>query len=126
MSDLGYVARRRWAHALISRSPAPPPSYGSLEWQRLPEGHPAKVASAVIAAECWARAGDTLAEDLAAELESLRHAHKRLEDAEFVARRDAHRRSWRGGRYHPTEAEVAADMAAREAEWIEWTRGEAS
>lgn len=126
MSDLGYLARRRWAHALISRSTGPVPSYGSLEWQRLPEGHPAKVAAAVVAAECWARQGDTLAEDLAAELDVMRRAHKQLDDAEYVARRDAHRRAWRDGRYHPTEAEIAADMAAREAEWVRWTRGEAS
>ncbi|MEV2274346.1 hypothetical protein AB0I72_02055 [Nocardiopsis sp. NPDC049922] len=56
--------RREWARRLIRRgnTPAnPPPAYGSAAWCALPESHPAKIASVVLAAESWAWGNDVLA-----------------------------------------------------------------
>jgi hypothetical protein len=80
---------------MIHRCTTPPPQYGSEEWLNLPEGDFRKIAGVVNAAECWARDGDNLAENLRAEVEALRAAHKANDDAEYVARRDAHRQEWK-------------------------------
>lgn len=109
--------RRRWAYGLISRAQTPPARYGSPEWLALPDG-PEKIASVVIAAEAWASAGDTLEETLRAQLDAERQAHKRAEDAEYVARRDAWKADWLpsgGFRTDPTEG----DRIEREfREWV--------
>jgi hypothetical protein len=48
----------------------------------------------VRAAECWAQAGDELADDLRRELDDRRTAHKAAEDADYQARAKAHRIEW--------------------------------
>lgn len=68
--------RRAWAYALISRCQTPPAAYGSEAWLALPDG-PEKVAAVVIAAEAWALAGDTLEDDLRAELQFAQEAEDR-------------------------------------------------
>jgi len=93
MSDMD--ARRRWARRLIARCEGKPPTYGTGEWLALPEGDGRKVAAVVLAAESWAAEGDELETRLRAEVEAMRLAHKRLEDEEYAARRDAHRSQWR-------------------------------
>ncbi len=85
------MARRAWAYRLISRVATPPPLYGSAKWLALPDGDHAKVAAVVISAECWARGADELCDSLAAEIDAARAAHKKLDDAEYVARAEAHR-----------------------------------
>ena len=89
-----------WARGLITRAASPVPIYGSSEWLALPDG-PAKVAAVVVAAESWARDGDTLIERLEAEVASEREAFKAAEDAAYVARRDAWRREWGSRDYRP-------------------------
>lgn len=113
-------SRRAWAYGMIRRAQTPPPRYGSPEWHALPDG-PEKVAAVVIAAEAWASAGDTLEETLRAQVEAERAAHKRAEDAEYVARRDSWRESWTGHGFRPDPTE--GDRIEREfREWVE--RGE--
>lgn len=91
------AARRRWAAGMIGKAAGLEiPEYGSPQWLALPEGNLAKVASVIRAAECWARAGDELEADLRAEVEEARKAHKRHEDAEYVAGIASHREKWRG------------------------------
>lgn len=109
-------ARVSWAARLIGAAMKPIPRYGSPEWLALPEGSPAKVAAVVVAAECWARDADELEERLRAEVELSRAAHKADEDAEYVARRDAHRESWTGRGFRP-EPGLQDEIAA---EWAEW------
>ncbi len=93
--DRGRVAhRRRWAYGLISRSPNPPPAYGSADWLALPEGSVTKVASCVIAAETWAQGGDTLVDDLRRDVDNARRSFKKIEDEEYRQRADDHRRAW--------------------------------
>ncbi len=89
-------ARKRWARRMITRPGTPVPTYGTPEWLALPEGDVAKVAAVVRAAECWATEGDELEERLRSEVEALRVAHKRDDDADYLARRDAHRAEWSG------------------------------
>ncbi len=88
------AARRSWAYRLLRRCTEPPPVYGSVQWLTLPEGSPAKVGAVVRAAECWAQAGDNLADDLRCELDARRQADKALDDAEYVERHNAHRAEW--------------------------------
>jgi len=83
--------RRRWAYALIKRSSSPPPTYGSVEWLALVEGSAEKVAGVVVAAECWAQAGDDLEPDLRRLVEQSRHEHRAREDENYAARAHAHR-----------------------------------
>jgi hypothetical protein len=53
--------RRYWARRMIDKAHgAEIPTYGSPEWACLPEDDARWVAAVVIAAESWARAGDTL------------------------------------------------------------------
>lgn len=49
------------------------------------------MAAVVVAAEAWATDGDDLEGRLRAEIDAGREAAKRAEDAEYQARRDAHR-----------------------------------
>ena len=42
-----------WAQQLIENANAPIPQYGSPEWAALPDDSRVKVASTVVAAECW-------------------------------------------------------------------------
>lgn len=104
------TARRRWAAGMIAKAAGLGiPTYGSPEWLALPEGNLAKVAAVVRAAECHARAGDELEDQLRAEVEELRRAHKRNEDAEYAAGIATHREKWkglsvvRGGAYSQTD-----------------------
>jgi len=83
--------RRRWAYELIKRASSPPPTYGSAAWFMLPEGSAERIASVVVAAENWARSGDTLVPDLAAQVENARAAHKQVEAESYVERAEAHR-----------------------------------
>lgn len=88
-------ARERWAQRMLAAAERPLPRYGSPEWLALPEGDRRKVAAVIVAAECWARESDQLEERLRVEVEFSRIAHKLIEDAEYVARRDAHRAEWK-------------------------------
>jgi hypothetical protein len=88
-------ARRRWAEWMMIQAGGPVPRYGSPEWLALPEGDRRKVAAVIVAAECWAREADELEDRLRVEIEFSRIAHKLIEDAEYVARRDAHRAEWK-------------------------------
>lgn len=94
-TDRRMMARRSWAYAMVSRCTSPPPIYGSPEWMALTDGDVRKVAAVVNAAECWARQGDELEENLRAEVAALRAAHKANDDADYVARREQHRREWK-------------------------------
>jgi len=105
--------RRAWSRQMIGRAAGLEiPVYGSSEWFALPEGHQAKVAAVVRAAECWARSGDDLADDIARELEATRRIHKRLEDEEYQARAAEHRERWA----HLTVVPDALDRLAGRAE----------
>lgn len=115
----GIYRRRAWAHELISRCDKPPATYGSPEWQALPDG-PEKVAAVVVAAECWALDGDKLEERLRAEVEALRKGHKAADDAEYVARREAHAVDWTGASFRP-DPYLAQDL---DREWREWSGGD--
>jgi hypothetical protein len=103
------VTRQEWARHLIDAAPDAP-SYGSPEWLALPEGHPAKVAAVVRAAECWAVDGDDLERRLRVEVLALSRANKQAEDAEYVTRMRA------GHDRRPDTAEI-------ETEFWEWVRG---
>ena len=72
------------------------PAYGSREWLALPEESPLRWCGVLLAAECWARAGDELEESSRAEVELAARAHKADEDADYLARRDAHRAEFGG------------------------------
>lgn len=104
-------ARREWAQRFIDRAPNPP-AYNSPEFLALPEGHPAKIAAVVVAAECWAVGGDNLEADLRIEVMALSRANKRAEDEEYAAQISAPMRSM------PDPAEI-------EAEYWDWIRGAA-
>jgi hypothetical protein len=93
-TDRTVLQRRRWALGLIGRAPSPCPHYGSPEWLALPDGDPRKVGAVVVAAECWAQYGDTLEDDLRAELDAAWRAHKNAEDSDYQARAAAHREHW--------------------------------
>lgn len=97
-------ARRRWAYVMVSRCSEPPPAYGSAEFLALPDGDLRKVAAVIRAAENWATDGDNLEENLRVEIETARAAHKALDDAEYVARRDAHRAASEATSYRPHPA----------------------
>lgn len=88
-------ARRRWAERMLIQAGTPVPRYGSPEWLALPEGDRRKVAAVIVAAECWAREADEIEDRLRVEIEFSRIAHKLIDDAEYVARRDAHRAEWK-------------------------------
>ena len=122
--DLCAQARARWAYRMVERCSTPPPAYGSAEWLQLPENDLRRIAAVVIAAEAWASSGDCLEETLRAQVEAERHAHKRAEDADYCARRDAHRENW-----DATAARFLPDPDAGdriEAEFRNWLAGGAA
>jgi hypothetical protein len=93
---MSAAARRHWAEQMMRRATGTTvPTYGSPEWLALSEGDVRKVAAVVRAAESWAREGDDLEESLRVEVLQMQQAHKALEDAEYVARAQAHREEWR-------------------------------
>lgn len=116
------TSRRRWAYRMLRACPEPPPTYGSPEWLALPEGSAAKVGAVVRAAECWAADGDQLEARLRLELDLARQAAKAAEDADWIARRDAHREDWTGNGFRQ-DPRIAAEI---DAEWAEWMRGESA
>jgi len=83
-----------WATALIRAAGGRVPEYGSPEWHALPEDSPARVASCVIAAECWRQYTDPeeTARRLAAEVAELRYQQECYEaqvaEEEWQAVRD--------------------------------------
>lgn len=97
--------RRVWAYALVSRCPAPPPAYGSIEWLALPDG-PEKVAAVVLAAEKFAIDWE---------------AQKAAEDAVFRDAIELHKRGWSGTGFRP-DPTIAAEI---DREWREWVGGAA-
>lgn len=103
-------ARREWAQRFIDRAPNPP-KYGSPEFLALPDGHPAKISSVIVAGESWARDGEELEERLRHEVLALSRANKQAEDAEYVAQMGA------GYDRRPDGNEL-------EAEFWEWVRGD--
>lgn len=86
--------RKAWARTYIQRGKGSP-MYGTPEWLALPDDHPGKVAACVRAAECWATEGDEYEGRIEHELDALALAHKRIDDAEFVAAGEAHAHRWR-------------------------------
>ena len=84
--------------------PHPASGLDDPEWLALPEG-PAKVAAVVRAAECWATEGDE-AGGAAADGGSRcpGSPFKQLDDAEYVARRDAWRQEYEQRGYAPRPA----------------------
>jgi hypothetical protein len=106
--------RRRWAQSLIRRADAATPGYGSAAWLALADGDHAKIAAVVIAAECWARDGDDLADRLADEVRRGFENHKRLDDEEYRERAEAHRRTWR------RENAITETVARRQKQRREW------
>ncbi len=94
------------------RATTPAPLYGSAEWCALRDNDPRKVASCVTAAECWAQAGDSLVDDLRAEVEAARKAHKVTEDADYQARAKAHRDESRNLSFGKSFAERRAEQLA--------------
>lgn len=110
------VARRRrdWARRMRTLAAGPIPSYGSETWLALPEGDGRKVAAVVIAAECWAYGGDELEQRLRAEVAAASVAHKRAEDADYRARRDAHRAEWEPVTRRLAETPIRSTLPARD------------
>jgi hypothetical protein len=89
--------RRYWARRMIDKAHgAGIPTYGSPEWACLPEDDARWVAAVVIAAESWARAGDTLEDDLRREVADLRAAYLADEDEDYRRRAAEHRARWGG------------------------------
>lgn len=91
MSATPSTSRRYWARQLIERQTPTRPIYGSTEWLMLPNDHPDKIAACVVAAECWATAGDTLEDDLRREIKALQIGFKHGEDTAYQEQVDAHR-----------------------------------
>ncbi len=111
-ADQQIAARRRWAYSLIRRATSPAPKYGSAAWCALPDDDPAKIAAALVAAECWATDGDNLEQRLADEMALLRDGFKREEDREYQARYEAHRRTAPRFSTRPFAERRAEQMAA--------------
>lgn len=82
--------RRTWAHRITTRAATtgPIPLYGSAEWARLPADDPRKAASAVRAAEAWARQGDDLKHTALQQAYNLRRADDEFWEHMFARRRD--------------------------------------
>lgn len=93
-TDSSYIHRKSWSRALIDKATRPISSYGSPEWCALPLDHPNRIAAVVLAAESWAWDWESLEENLRREVEDLREAHKREEDAEYVRNYVEHRKTW--------------------------------
>lgn len=92
---MSTYARRHWARLLIEKAGGVElPRYGSVEWLRLPEGDPVRIAAVVVAAEAYARQGDELEDDLRREVDALQHAYKDGQDEGRLDRIEAHREEW--------------------------------
>lgn len=118
--DLDAVAAREaWAARMLSGVPRPIPRFVSPEWLALAEGDRRKVAGVVVAASCYARDGDNLESNLRAELAALRQAGKESEDADYQARRDAHRAAWTGKGFRIDPVLAAQEVEAEYQAWIE-------
>ncbi len=88
--------RRAWARAMIEKAKGHAvPEYGSVDWLRLPDAHPARIAAVVIAAEAWASSGDRLVSDIEREVDQMRRSAKRAEDEAYAASIEAHREKWK-------------------------------
>jgi pimeloyl-ACP methyl ester carboxylesterase len=87
------VHRKTWARELIDRATRPIQSYGSPEWCALPLDHPNRVAAVVVAAEAWAWDWENLEDNLRREVEEMRAAFKREEDAEYARSAAEHRKT---------------------------------
>lgn len=105
-------ARREWAQRFIDRAPNPP-VFGSPAFLALPDGHPSKISSVIVAAESWARDGDELEDRLRREVLALSRANKKTEDAEYVATYQ---------RAYAPDPDLPAQL---EAEYWDWIRGAA-
>ena len=66
--------------------------------------------------------GDDLEQALRTELGLSWGAHKSAEDADYIARRDAHRASWTGKGFRP-DPRLADDI---DREWEQWLGGDAA
>lgn len=88
--------RSAWASRMLARAEGPLEKYGSPEWHALADSDLNKWLAAVAAAEAWALDGDELEARLWTEVIALSRANKAAEDAEYLARRDAHRETWDG------------------------------
>jgi hypothetical protein len=107
--------RRYWARRMVDKARgAEIPTYGSPEWACLPEDDARWVAAVVIAAECWARAGDSLEDDLRREVADLRRAFRADEDRDYRRRAADHRRRWSGEPPRSFNARRAEQMRAAE------------
>lgn len=99
--------RRNWAQRYLDAVPGWP-LYGSPEWCALPADDPRRVAACVSAAEVYTRDRfDDLEEWLRAEVETLRIAHKRAEDLDYLRSFAGHLRR-NGGRVLTTFEERRA------------------
>src|SRR4051794_37079040 len=105
----------RWTTTLLAAVDGPVPPFRGPEWQALPDNSWAKMASAAVAAECWWSQGQTLATDLAAELDAQReHENDARWTPHVVAR--VHRSATR-----PCYAELCDRRGERErAERARW------
>lgn len=102
--------RQDWAAALLARVDLPVPPYGSPAWETAPEAE--KVAACVLAAESWHHDRVHLEENVRVEVEALQRAYKAAEDAEYVARRDAHRAEWERKDWRPHPVNRRREAAA--------------
>lgn len=113
------IYRREWAHRLIgSAAGLKVPAYDSPAFLRLPEGSPQQIAAVVRAAECWARDGDELEDQLRHEIEYGWRARKTLEDAAYVDQIESHRDQWAHLRHlqplSPAALQTAEEAATRD------------
>lgn len=92
-SNSSAVHRKSWARELIDRASRPIQKYGSAEWCALPLDDPNRIAAVVVAAEAWAWDWENLEQNLRREVEDLRAAFKREEDAEYVRSYTEHRKA---------------------------------
>jgi hypothetical protein len=84
------IGRRTWSRRYIE-SRVKRIRFGSTEWLMLDDSDPDKLAAAVVAAETYASADDTLEDDLRREIEGLRAGFKREEDAAYQRQAAEHR-----------------------------------
>lgn len=82
------AARRDWARRHITNVPAAvaatAPAYGTAQWAELDDSDPAKLAAAIIAAECWATDLEELPARLRVELEAARAAFEAAWEARWA------------------------------------------
>ncbi len=106
------LGRRTWARRYIERQTPARPTYGTTRWLMLDDDHPDKLAAAIVAAECWASAGDTLEDDLRREIAYLRAAHKREEDGDYQRSAESHRVQFGRTRFVRSFMDRRADQLA--------------